>query len=638
MGNFFTDNSDLQYYVDHGVDWEALVRLVEDDFSRDDGFQDTDEAVGFYRDVFEMLGRFVADEIAPMAAEIEREQMTLEDGEVRFGPKLAALFEKINALEMHGLGVPRELGGLNSPMLVYMLCGEVMARADVSVMVHHGFHGGIAMALLFYSMTEGTTEVDPATGEILSTRFADAIAEIVAGKAWGSMDITEPDAGSDMAALRTRAEQDEDGNWFITGQKIFITSGHGKYHIVIARTEAVDGPMAGLAGLSTFMVPAYEDRADGTRVRYATVERLEEKLGHHASATCAVNFERTPAHLIGERGDGFRQMLLLMNNARISVGFECIGICEAAIRTAEAYAAERRTFGKPIDRHELIADYLDEMHTDVQGLRAIAVRAAMFEEMSYRIQTRLQRGTDRDLDAARLEARHQEFKQSARRLTPLLKYIAAEKAVEMSRRCVQIHGGSGYTTEYGAEKLLRDAMVMPIYEGTSQIQSLMAMKDTLGAIMKNPQEFLRRIAQARWRAVSARDPHVRRLAKLQSTSLAAQQHLIRKTVGDKFRTVRSRPPLEWLDGMSQNWDPKRDFAYAMLHAESLTRILVDEAICEILLDQGQRHPERMEVFERYIERAEPRSRYMLDVITTTGDRLIEQLHPELATRTESAAE
>src|SRR5690606_33083929 len=154
--------------------------------------------------------------------------------------------------------------------------------------------------------------------------------------------------------------------------------------------------------------------------------RLEEKLGHHASATCAVNFERAPAHLIGERGDGFRQMLLLMNNARIGVGFECIGICEAAIRTAEAYAAERRTFGKSIDRHELVADYLDEMHTDVQGLRAIAVRAAMLEEMSYRIQTRLQRGTDRDLDAARLDARRDEYKQAARRLTPLLKYIAAE--------------------------------------------------------------------------------------------------------------------------------------------------------------------------------------------------------------------
>jgi hypothetical protein len=168
---------------------------------------------------------------------------------------------------------------------------------------------------------------------------------------------------------------------------------------------------------------------------------------------------------------------------------------------------------------------------------------------------------------------------------------------------------------------------MPIYEGTSQIQSLIAMKDTLGRILKNPQDFVARLAQARWRSLSARDPHTRALAKVQSISLSAQQHLITKTVGDKFKTVRNRPITEWIDGMSQNWDPKRDFAHAMLHAENLTRILADEAICEILLEQGREHPDRLEVFERYIERAEPRCRYLLDVITSTGDRLLDELRP-----------
>jgi alkylation response protein AidB-like acyl-CoA dehydrogenase len=511
-----------------------------------------------------------------------------------------------------------------------------MARADVSIMAHHGFHTGIAMALLVYSMREGTTELDE-EGRIVSTRFEDEIREIVAGDAWGSMDITEPDAGSDMAALRTRAEQDEDGNWYVTGQKMFITSGHGKYHIVIARTEeAGDGAFDGLKGLSTFLVPTYRDEPDGTRTRLATVERLEDKLGHHASATCAVRFERTPAQLIGERGDGFRQMLLLMNNARIGVGFECIGLCEAAIRTAQAYAEERRTFGKSIDRHEIIADYFDEMRTDLQGLRALAFDAAQNEEIAYRMETRGKRPGTTEVERERLQREVRRRKKAARRVTPLLKYLGAEKAVEMARRCVQIHGGVGYTTEYGAEKLLRDAMVMPIYEGTSQIQSLMAMKDTLGRIMKNPQDFVARIAQARWRSISSRDPHTRQLARVQSASLAAQQHLITKTVGDKFKTVRNRPIAEWVDGMSRNWDPKRDFAHAMLHAENLTRILADEAICEILLEQAREHPERMPVFERYIERAEPRCRYLLDVITSTGDRLLEDLHPLEASQASAA--
>ncbi len=627
MGNYYTDNDDLRYYVERCIDWETLVRLVEDDFRHEDGFHDLEEAVGFYQGVFEMVGRFVADEIAPRVDEIEEEGLELVDGEVVFPEALDAIFEQIKGLGLHGLTIPRELGGMNAPMLCYMISSELMARADVSIMTHHGFHTGIAMALLVYSMNEGSTELDE-DGRIVSTRFEDAIREIVSGDAWGCMDITEPDAGSDMAALRTKAEQDEEGNWYVTGQKIFITSGHGKYHVVIARTEeAGEGAFDGLKGLSTFLVPAYRDEEDGTRTRLATVERLEEKLGHHASATCAINFDRTPAHLIGERGEGFKQMLLLMNNARVGVGFECIGLCEAAIRTAEAYAEERRTFGKSIDQHEIIADYLDEMRTDLQGLRAMAFDAAYNEEVAYRTETKAERPGLSEMERKRLEKESRRRKLAARRITPLLKYLGAEKAVEMARRCVQIHGGAGYTTEYGAEKLLRDAMVMPIYEGTSQIQSLMAMKDTLGRILKNPQDFVARLAQARWRSLSARDPHTRALAKVQSISLSAQQHLITKTVGDKFKTVRNRPITEWIDGMSQNWDPKRDFAHAMLHAENLTRILADEAICEILLEQGREHPDRLEVFERYIERAEPRCRYLLDVITSTGDRLLDELRP-----------
>src|SRR5262249_44535586 len=153
-------------------------------------------------------------------------------------------------------------------------------------------------------------------------------------------------------------------------------------------------------------------------------------------------------------------MLTLMNNARLGVGFESIGLCEAAYRMARDYAAQRPSMGKTIDRHEMIADYLDEMRTDLLGLRAIAVEGALAEEMARKLS--LQK---RDPVQARRCARR------ARRLTPLLKYLAAEKAVEIARRCVQIHGGNGYMAEYGAEKLLRDAMVMPIYEGTSQIQA-----------------------------------------------------------------------------------------------------------------------------------------------------------------------
>jgi alkylation response protein AidB-like acyl-CoA dehydrogenase len=626
VANYFKDNADLQYYFERGIDWDSLLELGERKFGEDEAFTSPGDALDFFRDIAEMVGEFVAEEIAPHAAAIDREGVKLVDGEVVFPAELDSIFEKIRKLDLHSLCLPRELGGMNAPVLLYLINSEVMGRADISTMAHHGFHGGMAMAMLMFSLQEGTTVVNPESMEIESTRFLSELQEIAAGKAWGCMDITEPDAGSDMAALRCAAAQDADGQWRVTGQKIFITSGHGKYHFVIARTEesknAAD-PLAGLAGLSLFLVPAYQDGPDG-RVRLATVSRTEEKLGHHGSATCTIDFDETPAHLIGKPGEGFRFMLFLMNNARLGVGFECLGLCEAAYRLAKDYAAQRPSMGKTIDKHEMIADMLDEMESDIEGIRALAMEGAVQEEVGQKKGLALRFASDQ-ISKRRVEGEIREHKIRARRVTPLLKYLGAEKAVEMARRCVQIHGGNGYMKEFGAEKLLRDATVMPIYEGTSQIQSLMAMKDCLAGIMKDPPAFLKRSAQTRWRALSARDPLERRVAKLSQLSLATQQHLMTRTATNKLRSLQGSSIASWPKAMTRNWDPKRDFGFAMLHAERLTGILADEAICELLLAQAAEHPERRVVLERYLERAEPRCRYRHDQICSTGSRLLKDL-------------
>ncbi|MGM0558917.1 MAG: acyl-CoA dehydrogenase family protein [Myxococcota bacterium] len=641
MGNFFKDNDDLKFYVDEWIDWEPLVRLTENDYNYEYGFQDADEAVGFYRDVLEMIGKFVAEEIDPLVAEMEREHPKLVDGEVVFPDAFDEIFEKISQLDLHGMCVPRELGGMNAPLLVYMIQTEIMGRADVSISAHHSFHGGLAMALLAYSIDEETTEIDPETGEITSTRFQGAIEEIMSGDAWGSMDITEPGAGSDMAAMRTKAEQDEDGNWYVTGEKIFITSGHGKYHVVIARTEEDDdeGAFSGLDKLSTFLVPAYVENEDGERERVADVVRLEEKMGHHLSATCAMSFDKTPAYLIGDRGEGFKQMLLLMNNARVGVAFECVGLCEAAYRMARDYAEERESMGKTIDRHEMIADYLEDMKTWIYGIRAITVKAGWYEEMAQKLRMhalRLEKMEgDNSAEMERLEKKAEKYQWKARELTPLCKYIGAEKAVEMARMNIQIHGGSGYTQEYGAEKLLRDAVVMPIYEGTSQIQALMAMKDAMSTVMRNPQKFIKKLAQTRWRSLSSRDPQDKKLATIEHLLLRAKQYLVTRTAVDKFKSVSDLPMTEWLDALKEDWDPKRDFAHAMLHAERLIKMKTDLAVAQALYEQQKEYPERTAIFESFVERAEPRCRYLFDEITTTGDRLINRLHPE---QLEEAAE
>lgn len=491
-------------------------------------------------------------------------------------------------------------------------------------MAHHGFHGGMAMAMLIFSIKEGSTTFDPARARITETRFQSYIDEIARGDAWGCMDITEPDAGSDMARLRAKGEVDEAGRWLVTGQKIFITSGHGKYHFVIARTEPLDtsNPLAGLKGLSMFLVPTYEEEG-GVRRRIVALDRVEEKLGHHGSVTAALSFERAPAHLIGKRGEGFSHMLTLMNNARLGVGFESIGLCEAALRAAKAYAAGRVSMGKPIAEHEMIADLLDEMDTDVRSLRALAMTGAFAEEMSQKLTLALTFDMAKEREAE-IKRALPELKATARRVTPLLKYLASEKAVEMARRCVQIHGGNGYTRDYPGEKLLRDAMVMPIYEGTSQIQSLMAMKDTLTGIMKDPQGFYRRLAASRVASLRG-DGLAARVAGLQWLSLSAQHHLITRTAFAKLRSLGQKPVASWKDELTKNWDPKRDFSLAMLHAERLTRLLADELIAEILLAQAEKHPGRRWILEAHLDRAEPRARHLHDEITTTGRRLLDRI-------------
>lgn len=621
MPNFYEDNEDLRFYIERYLNWEPLVRMTEYDYKAQDAPANPAEALEFYQSVLQMVGDFSAEHVAPHAEAIDRQHSTLENSEVTFPPVLQGVMDQINALQLHGMCLPRELDGLNCPYLLFLATTELFARADVSVAAHVGFHGGMALAALIFSIIEGSTEFNGETNRIEKTRFREAIADIAAGNAWGSMDITEPNAGSDMAALATYAVL-EDGQWFVTGNKIFITSGHAKYHYVVAKTEARSGgdSFSGLKDLSMFLVQAFEDNDAGERVRYAWFDKLEDKLGHHGSATVAVRYERSPGQLIGERGDGFRMMLLLMNNARLGVGFESLGICEAAYRLAAAYAAERPAMGKMIDRHEMIADYLDEMRTNIQALRALAMEGAYHEEMAQKIGLMLRfqpPATPEETKAQQRELARRQAK--SRRLTPLVKYMGSENAVKMGQRCIQIHGGYGYITEYGAEKLLRDALVLPIYEGTSQIQSLMVMKDSLFGVFKAPKRFFSGLATAAWQGCFATDSDTRRVARLQRRRFAVIGFLLRRLAYKKLGGGIGK----FLDAKS--WDVKRDFAFAMLHAERLMLISIDVAVVEILLEQSQRFPERRDLLLRYLERAEPRVRSLHHEIKTTGDRLLATL-------------
>ncbi len=619
--NFYLDNDDLRFYIEQAFDWSEIVALIERNYSDDDGFRSLEEAKEFYRDIFDNFGKYVATEVAPKARLMDQKHPQLKNDEVVISEEMASIFDGFREMGLYALNLPRELGGLNAPFTTYLTIVELLSRADVSLVGHYGFHGGIALSLLAFAMKEGAIEHK---GEVLlKTRYDDVIAEIAEGQAFGCMVLTEPDAGSDLSAIRAKAVLGSDGKWRLSGQKIFITSGQGQHQLVLAKSENTGN---GLKDLSLFLVPRIIER-DGQTIHNVEIERLEEKIGLHASITCTLNYDESEAELVGKRGQGFELMLQLMNNARLGVGFEGIGLIEAAYRLALAYAKERKSMGKALDQHEMIADYLDKISVELKGLRAMAFSAAYAVDLLTRIETKLQLAPPSDpKERMVLEKRLRSLKWKARGLTPTFKYLAAEKAVELSRIALQIHGGVGYTTDYLIEKLVRDAMVLPIYEGTSQIQALMSLKDQLQGAIKDPGRFIRRKAQAHVNSISARNLLDRKLAKLETRFYGALQHILTRIARDKWHLATEKRFTEWANAFLKDWDPKRDFAYGMLHAERVTRILAHCQIARILVDQARKFPERRSLALSYIERVTPEVNFLYDEIQHLGDRLLSQLN------------
>jgi hypothetical protein len=292
---------------------------------------------------------------------------------------------------------------------------------------------------------------------------------------------------------------------------------------------------------------------------------------------------------------------------------------------AKEYASIRASMGKTIDQHELVADMLDEMQTGVEGLRALCMRVAMLNETYQRARLRLNHLTEEGTpEHAELSAEVARLQMRTRELTPLVKLVASETAVEIARKGVQVHGGCGYTTEYGAEKLLRDAMVLPIYEGTTQIQALMATKDNLLSVTKDPARFARRLAKHWQRSLFADDALERRVAGLRHGSLVAMRTLMTRVVKHKYGVAKQDPELT-LAKAFKNWNPGEDFAPALLHAENLSWMLADAATAEELWRQADAHEDRREVLERFLERAEVRAHDRMYRIQHTGDRLLDAL-------------
>ncbi|MBL4849748.1 MAG: acyl-CoA dehydrogenase family protein [Planctomycetes bacterium] len=605
--NYYTDNEDLRWHLNNTVDWNTLIPLYEREFTLPDGPADLAEAKESYVDIITMVGEFVAKEVAPRAEALDRTGNSLVDGEVVEPDEMKEIIGQLRDLGMFGLNLPREMGGLNVPFALYFAICEVIARADCGTMTTFGFFGGIGMSLLAYSAKEGSMEMKD--GVITSCRFQKEIEETGTGEAWGAMVLTEPDAGSDLAAIRTRATKHEDGNWRLNGEKIFITSGHGQYGIVIARTDDPENEI-GLDGLSLFLVRRWIEK-DGEKIENVRVTKVEKKVGHNSSPTVSLLYEDSVGEQIGELGQGFKLMLILMNNARVAVGFEAIGVCHQALKMANHYAGQRRSMGKLLKDHELMADILQTMDTELRGMRALAFETVNHVEVSQRLETRLRYDAPSDPAIRKeFEKRYKRAKRKARRMTPLLKFIAAEKAVEFSRINMQVHGGMGYMSETGADRLLRDALVLPVYEGTSQIQALMVLKDHLGDVIRDPTGFIEKAVRLRVAAQTSRGLE-RALLQAKVKLHSATETILRRILAAKLKSEMSQGTfverLAILSGdFMKSWDAKKDFSHGLVHAERICQMLVDVKIGQSLVHQAERHPERRIYAERYLKRMLPR--------------------------------
>jgi len=460
MGNFFLDNDDVQFLFEH-LDLRRLAGFAEQGFrfAREFDFapEDADDAVDNYRRVLTSLGELAAEVIAPSAAETDRVGNVLQaDGSVRLAPGIAEALRRLSQADLMGFTLPYRFGGINFPLLVYTMANEIVSRADASLMNLFGLQG-IAETVNAFADEAVKRAVLP---------------EMAAGRRTGAMVLTEPDAGSDLQAIKVRAFQDARGVWFVQGVKRFITNGCGDVLLVLARSEP---GIADARGLSLFLVER------GPRVR---VRRLEDKLGIHGSPTCELFFDDAPAVLIGQRQRGLvTYVMSLMNGARIGIAAQSLGIAEAAYRVAREYAAKRRQFGTEIARIPAVSELLVDMSVDLQAARALTYHASLKVDLEAGLRRRLEAGEERsEEESRRLQREVRALKRANAMLTPMSKYVASEMAMRVANGAVAVLGGSGYMKDYAVERHLRDSRITTIYEGTSQLQVVAAMSGVVAGV------------------------------------------------------------------------------------------------------------------------------------------------------------
>jgi alkylation response protein AidB-like acyl-CoA dehydrogenase len=458
MANFYNDNKDLKFHLTHPM-MQKLVSLKERNFVDKEKYDyaplDFEDAMDSYDRVLEVVGEISGDIISPNAESIDAEGPQVVDGHVKYARGTQENLDALVQAGLMGITLPRRFGGLNFSIVPYIMAADIVSRADA------GF-------VNIWGLQDCAETLNEFASEEQKMRF---LTRVVQGETM-AMDLTEPDAGSDLQAVQLKASYDETkGTWILNGVKRFITNGDGDIALVLARSE--EGTRDG-RGLSMFV---YDRRMGGVIVR-----RIEHKMGIIGSPTCELVFKNAPAELVGSRKMGLiKYVMALMNGARLGIAAQSVGISEAAYREALQYAKERKQFGKSIIEFPAVYEMLSVMKAKLDASRTLLYATSRFVDL-YKTYEQIS-------EERKLEAHERNEMKEAQRVsdlfTPLAKGITSEYCNQNAYDAVQIHGGSGFMKDYPVERIYRDARITSIYEGTTQLQVVAAIRGvTTGGYLK----------------------------------------------------------------------------------------------------------------------------------------------------------
>ncbi|EPG49593.1 acyl-CoA dehydrogenase family protein [Leptospira kirschneri] len=461
--NYFLENQDLQENFQFIIDWKEIINGFEDDFTDHKIFQKNgdeslsmapgsyDEALEYYKSILESGGEIAGRQIASIAKDMDVEGLKYSSGKVTFPEAMIKGIEQVKNSGILPYSIGRKHGGLGVPATIQCMMLELFSRADGSFAISLGCLN-LAETIERFGSKEMIDEYVP---------------KMANGEIFGAMALTEPNYGSDLPNLQTKAIKDENGIWKLTGTKRFITHGCGFANIpaVILTLARTGTPTSGARGLSFFLVKSSD----------VFIAGIEKKMGLHCSPTCEVVYENTPGILIGEEGYGLvRYSMAMMNGARLSIAAQAMGIATAAYMEAKKYASEREQFGKTIQNIPAVRKMLSFMDREIAGMRAILLEASRSIDL-YHWKSERMKEQKIEERVIKKDETIRKWEKLANLFTPLSKYYITEIANKIAYDALQIHGGAGFTYDYDISRIYRDVRITNIYEGTTQLQVVAAI-------------------------------------------------------------------------------------------------------------------------------------------------------------------